>query len=192
MLIEEEHWNLMSDEPDRHIGQAREAFLMTDAKTAARELRKAAVHLRIAANHAAERVKKNLVYSEHEFERLARRIEQGTLHSVDEFDLATARALHAMADYQYFKAAEAWRKREARLSGQYLRSATDNLERIASKTDARMRATTAEVARESRQISAKLMDGSKVVADDVAEGIERVGREIEHVGARFSPVSGDK
>ena len=192
VIIEEGSWNLLADEPDRHIGLARESFLMTDAKTASMELRKAAVHVRIAASHATERAKKNLVYSEHELERMARRIENGTLKSVDEFDLATARALHAMADYQYIKAADAWRKREAQLSGQYLRAAANNLERAAARTDSRMRAASAEVARESRLISTKMIDGAKIAVDDVGAGIEKMGREIEHLGKRVAPVSGDK
>ena len=44
VLVEEDQWHKLADEPDRHIGRAREAFLMMDARTAAAELRKAAVH----------------------------------------------------------------------------------------------------------------------------------------------------
>lgn len=75
VLIDEDQWHLMSDEPDRHIGRAREAFLMADARTSAAELRKAAVHIRIATGHAAERGKKNLVRAEHDMDQLAKRIE---------------------------------------------------------------------------------------------------------------------
>jgi len=55
-----------------------------------------------------------------------------------------------------------------------------------------MRAATAEVARESRVISNRLLEGTKIAVEDVGVGIERVGHQIEHVGARFAPVSGDK
>ena len=111
VLVEEDQWHVMADEPDRHISRAREAFLMADAKTAAGELRKVAVHLRIASAHASERVKRGLVHSEHELTTLARHIESGTVKSVEDVDAATARALHALADYQYFRAADAWRKK---------------------------------------------------------------------------------
>jgi len=187
VLIDEDQWHLMSDEPDRHIGRAREAFLMADVKTAAAELRKAAVHLRIATGHAAERGKKSLVRAEHDMDQMAKRIEAGSVKSVEELDMTTSRALHALADYQYVKAAEAWRKREARASGRYLRAAVDNMERAAARTDARMRAATAEVAKESRLMSSKLIEGTGYVIDEIGAGFETVGHEIERVGARVAP-----
>lgn len=187
VLIDEDQWHLMSDEPDRHIGRAREAFLMADAKTASAELRKATVHIRIATGHAAERGKKNLARAEHDMDQLAKRIEAGTVKSVEELDATTSRALHALADYQYLKAAEAWRKREARVSGHYLRAAVDNMERAAARTDARMRTMTAEVAKDSRLMSSKLIEGTGYVIDEVGAGFETVGHELERVGARVAP-----
>jgi hypothetical protein len=186
-LVDEEQWHVMADEPDRHFSRAREAFLMADAKTAAAEMKKVAVHLRIASAHASERVKRGLVQSEHELSTLARHIESGRVKSVDELDAATARALHALSDYQFVRAAEAWRKREARVSGQYLRAATDNMERASARTDARMRAATAEVAKNSRVISSKLIEGTGYVIDEIGAGFETVGHEIERVGARVAP-----
>ncbi len=187
VLVEEDQWHVMADEPDRHISRAREAFLMADVKTAAAELRKVAVHLRIASAHASERVKRGLVHSEHELTTLARDIESGAVKSVEEVDAATARALHALADYQYVRAAEAWRKKETRISGQYLRAAADNMERAAARSDARMRASTAEIAKNSRVISSKLIEGTGYVIDEIGAGFETVGHEIERVGARVAP-----
>ena len=187
VLVEEDQWHVMADEPDRHISRAREAFLMADAKTAAAELRKVAVHLRIASAHASERVKRGLIHSEHELTQLARHIESGAVKSVDEVDAATARALHALADYQYVRAAEAWRKKETRVSGQYLRAAADNLERATARTDTRMRAATAEIAKDTRLISSKLIAGTGYVIDEIGAGFETVGHEIERVGARVAP-----
>jgi hypothetical protein len=187
VLVEEDQWHVMADEPDRHISRAREAFVMADSKTAAAELRKVAVHLRIASAHASERVKRGLVHSEHELAQLARHIEVGTVKSVEEVDTATARALHALADYQYVRAAEAWRKKEARVSGQYLRAAADNLERATARADARMRAATTEIVKDTRVISSRLIEGTGYVIDEIGAGFERVGNEIERVGARVAP-----
>ena len=189
LLIEEEQWNTLADEPGRHFGRARDAFLIMDARVAAAEIRKAAVHLRIAAGHAKERTKGALVQSEHELEQMARRIEAGTYRSVEEFDFATARALHALADDQYVKAAEAWRKREVRRSGQYLRAATDNLERAASRTESGMKQATGVVVKDSRLISGKLIEGTGFVIDEVGVGFEAVGRQIERVGKIVTPTA---
>jgi hypothetical protein len=189
VLIEVEQWNHMADEPDRHIKRARESFLKKDAKATAAELRKAAVHVRIAASHAVDRSQQALVHAENELERTARRVEAGTLNSVEELDVATSRAMHAMADYNYLKAAEAWRKRELRQSGLFLRAASDNLEGAAERTDATMRAATAEVVKDSRLVSGKLIEGTGFVVDEVGAGFEAFGRAIERVGTRVAPVN---
>ncbi len=187
ILIEEEQWDMLSDEPSRHLGRARDAFLIMDSRMAAAEMRKAAVHLRVAAEHALDRSKRSLAHSEHELEQTARRIETGMVKSVEDLDLVTARALHALANDQYAKASDAWRKRELRRSGQFLRSATNNLERAAARTDATMRAATAEIAKDSRLISGKLIEGTGFVMDEVGAGMESVGHQIEKVGSRVLP-----
>lgn len=187
LLIEEEQWNTLSDEPGRHMGRARDAYLMMDAREAAAEIRKAAVHIRIAAGHATERTKRALVKSETELEHLARRVESGSLRSIEDIDLATARAMHALADDQYVKAADAWRKREIRRSGQYLRAAADNLERAAARTDTAMRQATNVVVKDSRLMSGKLIEGTGYVIDEVGGGFESVGRAIERLGTRVEP-----
>ncbi len=192
VLVEEDQWHQLADEPDRHLGRAREAFLMMDARTAAAEFRKAAVHVRIAIGHAAERGKNALRRSAHELEHIARRIEEGTVSSVEELDFASARALHALSDYQYAKAAEAWKKRETRLAGQYLRAAANNLEHAATRTDAMMKAATAKVAKDSRLIAGKLIEGTGFVIDEVGAGIETIGHELVRVGAIVIPLTPPK
>ena len=66
VLVEEDHWHKLADEPALHIGRAREAFLMKDARTAASELHKAAIHVRIGAGHAAGLEKNALLSAAHE------------------------------------------------------------------------------------------------------------------------------
>ncbi len=189
LLIEEERWNMLADEPGHHIGRARDAYLMMDGRNAARELRKAAVHLRVAAGQAKDRTKHALVKSEHELEQLAQQIEAGTFRSIEEFDFATSRALHALASDQYARAAESWRKRELRQAGHYLRSSTDNLERAAARTDAGVRHATATVVKDTRFISGKLIDGTGLMIDEVKDGFETFGRAIERVGTRVEPTT---
>lgn len=187
VLIEEERWDMLADEPGHHVGRARDAFLMMDAHNAARELRKAAVHVRVAAGQAKERTKRSLVKSEHELEQLAQQIEAGTFRSIEEFDFATSRALHALASDQYAKAADSWRKREMRQAGHYLRASADNLERAAARTDAGVRQATATVVKDTRYVSGKLIEGTGLMIDEVGDEFETFGRAIERVGARVEP-----
>ncbi len=189
IMVEEDAWNKLADEPDLHMQRAREAYVMMDARTAAAEIRKAAVYLRISAGHAADRTKEALVRSEHEMEHLARQLESGAVRSVEEIDHASSRALHSLSDYQYVKAADAWRRRETRQSGQYLRAAADNLERSAVRTTATLRAATAEVTKDTRMISGRLVEGTGFVIDEVGNGLESFGHQIERVGKGLAPVT---
>lgn len=184
ILIEEDQWNTLSDEPGRHIGRARDAYLMMDARNAAAEIRKAAFHVRVAAEHATERTKGALVRSERELEQLARQAEAGTYRSMEEFDFATARALHALADDQYVKSANAWRKKEIRQSGRYLKAAADNLERAAARTDSAMKQATAVVVKDSRLVSGKLIEGTGYAIDEVGSSFETIGHAIDRLGTR--------
>ena len=184
ILIEEDQWNTLSDEPSRHIGRARDAYLMMDARNAAAEIRKAAFHVRVAAEHATERTKGALVRSERELEQLARQAEAGTYRSMEEFDYATARALHALADDQYVKSANAWRKKEIRQSGRYLKAAADNLERAAARTDSALKQATAVVVKDSRLVSGKLIEGTGYAIDEVGSSFETIGHAIDRLGTR--------
>lgn len=191
VLIEEDIWNAMADEPSRHIGRARDAFLMMDGRLAASELRKASVHVRIAAGNATERTKRALAKSEHDLEQLARQAEAGAFRSMEEFDKTTARALHALANDQYVRATEAWRKREVKQAGQYLRASANNLEHASARAGAQIRQATATAAKDIRLMSGKLIEGTGYVFDEVGLGfetfgtaVERLGTQVEHTAAK--------
>lgn len=185
LLIREDQWNLLADEPSRHVARARDAYLIMDTKNAAAELRKVAVHVRIAADHAADRSKRALLQSEHGLEQGARHIETGTLRSIEDLDMVTSQALHALADDQYGKATQAWRKRELRQAGQYLRASATNLECAAMRFDAGLRQATATIVEDSRSISEKLVEGTGVMMDDLGIGFESLGKAIERLGTQL-------
>ena len=50
-----------------------------------------------------------------------------------------------------------------------------------------MRAATAEVVKDSRLMSGKLMEGTGFVIDEVGAGIEAIGHQLERVGSRLIP-----
>lgn len=187
VLVEEHQWNKLADDPHHYFERAREFFGKADLKASASEVRKAAVHLRVAAAHAAGRTRAELTQSEHDLEHLARRIETGTVKTVAELDVVTSRALHSLADYQYVRAAEAWRHREERAAGQYLRSASNNLEYATARTGDVLRDTTSNVTRGTRLLSGRLIEGTGFVVDEVGAGFEAYGQQIERVGKFVAP-----
>ena len=185
ILVEEELWTNLAQEPERHMGYAREAFLMVDARTAAAELRHAATHLRISAGGAAHESKRALLQSAHELEDLAVRTERGTVKSVGEFDLTFSRALHVLARHHYVQATKAWEAQEARRAGQHIRAAADNLEWAAARAGQSTQAATREVIKDSRLLSGKLIEGTGFVVDEVGMGFEKFAKQVEHLGQKI-------
>lgn len=118
---------------------------------------------------------------------MAHRIEQGTVKSVAEVDAAAARAYHSLAEYQNAKARQAWADEQRHRAGQFWRSAATSLERATARTEAGFRKTTQEVVRESRVLSGKLVEGTGFVADEVGQGLESFGKQVELAGKRLEP-----
>lgn len=186
---EEENMYLLAEEANHHMQRAREALLTMDAETAAIQLRKAAVHVGIAAADSFDHTKRALKRGQRDLEKAADQIEQGTLRTAEDFDLAVARAMHALSEYHYLKASAAWEKKQVRQAGHYLRAAADNMEHATAKAEHRMKAATAQIARESREISRRLIKGTGYAIDDVGTGLEKLGQQIERVGSNVTHTS---
>lgn len=185
--IEEDDWAALSEEPGRHLDHARQAFVEVDAAKAAAELRKAAAYLRTAAQDAADRTRHALTASGKELDQLARRMEQGAVKSVADVDAAAGRAYHALAEYQNAKARQAWADEQRHRAGQFWHAAATALERATVRTEAGFRNTTQEVVRESRLLSGKLVEGTGFVTDEIGQGLETFGKQVELAGKRIEP-----
>ncbi len=83
--------------PEDHFRKARESFLKKDMRTAAAEIRKGALLLKLKAGHAKEKAKEALIASSHELEKLAQGLEKGTVTSIRDLRQAFARADRALA-----------------------------------------------------------------------------------------------
>ena len=187
IIVEEELWTDLADEPGHHMDRAREAFIGVDAAVAAAEIRKAATHLRISAGQAAAGSKRALLRSAHELESLAKRIEAGTVRSVNELDAAFARALHALAHHHCVLAENSWSHHETRCAGKQMRAAADNMERSAARAGHALQNATHEVAEDVRIISGKLVEGTGFVVDEVGKGFTSLGKGVENVGKGIEP-----
>ena len=89
------------------FGKAKEAFVKTDLKLAASEVRRGAAALRSEESKATPEVKKELAATALDLERLALRIEQAKVQAGTELDAAFARADHAAAQHNTAQGAAA-------------------------------------------------------------------------------------
>jgi len=169
-------------EPESQFQKAHESFLKKDFKTAASEIRKGAALLETEAAHATEDGKKVLMASVHELEKLADDVEKGTVTSAKDLKDAFARAYQSLANNYYLKASEDWAKKEAKDTGQALKSAAAYLEQAVTWSGHKMEAGAAEVIKGAHVVAGKLIKGAGWGAEEVSKGVKDIGREIAKLG----------
>jgi hypothetical protein len=167
---------------EQHFRKADADFKQGDRKAAAAEIREAANLLRSEAGLAAAGAKRFLDPAAAELDKAARRI-----GSIDEKALrkAFARAYHALAAYEAWRATEAWGKKESAKAGAYLNAAAARLERAAAWAEPRVKRAAAAAAKEARDVSKKLLEGSKVRRDEVSKAITGLRNRIKALGRRM-------
>ena len=185
VLVREEDWARLGEEPGHQLKRAHESFIKRDAKTAAAEIRKASAYLRASGGHATHESRDVLATAVQELELVAHRVQTGTVASVEELESACARAQHALARHHYVKASEAWTKGQARRAGLYLKSSATHLEHSAFWAGHQLEHAGSAALKESHIISAKMSEGAHVAVDDVGKGLTLFGAELERMGSRI-------
>jgi len=181
LLVDEEMWSQLMDETGRHLDRARDSYLHGHLRTAAQELHKASIMMRIDAAHGEDRADIAMIKAAHELERLAHRLQSPqSMDTIDDIDVASAKALTALADHEHIKAEMAWKQGHGRRSGRYLRSAADNLERAAFRARVAVSVATSDAVRDARILSGRLVDGVGYAMDEVGSGIHAFGHQIRH------------
>lgn len=104
LLLQEEDFWVIQDEPVNHLARASEALNKHDAKTAASELRKAAFFVKAHAARAEGAAKSDLQAAAVKLETLAGRVEQGVVKSQDELANTLATTYLSLARYHYLAA----------------------------------------------------------------------------------------
>ncbi len=182
IVVEEDVWIRLNDEPSLHMRQAHESFVKKDYGATTRDLRKAAGYLHIAARNASSETKAALTASAHELETLAADVQAGTVKSVKSLDSAFARAEHALGADDHAKAKTALNAKHPARAGHYLRSAVNHVQDAAKWSGHELERGTVATANDVRLVAGKLIDGSGVVVDEAEKGITWVGDEVEKVG----------
>ena len=182
IVVEEDVWIRLNDEPSLHMRQAHESFVKKDYGATTRDLRKAAGYLHIAAPKRLQRDQG----STHCFRarvgnlgggRPSRHCEIGQELG---FRLRTGRAcVRGRRSRQGQTALNA--KHPAR-AGHYLRSAVNHVRDAAKWSGHELERGTVATANDVRLVAGKLIDGSGVVVDEAEKGITWVGDEVEKVG----------
>ena len=182
IVVEEDVWVRLNDEPSLHMHQAHESFLKKEYGATTTDLRKAAAYLHIAARNASSDTKAALAASASELDSFAADVQAGRVKSVKSLDSAFARAEHALGADDHAKAKTALNAKHHARAGHYLRSAVNHVEDAAKWSGHKLENGTEATANGVRIVAGKLIDGSGFIVDEAEKGITWVGDEVEKAG----------
>lgn len=186
IVIDEDVWVVLLDEPGHHLEKAHENFLKKDFEAAGAEMKKAAAYCRIEAQRATGEARDGLVASGKELEKLADEAKSGTVAAVKDVDAAFARAYHALGKHHYLKATESWTKKEAKHVGHALHASASYVEKGFVSAGQKVEAGVHETLDGARKLSGDLISGSGKLGEKVGSSIEACGKQTELLGKRVS------
>jgi hypothetical protein len=167
-----------------HVHHAKGALLKKDLKKAGRELRAAGEYLGKAAASAPGAAKEGLEASAKEMSTLAEDVEKGTVTDMKRIDEASARGYHALANEQFVTATEAWTQKDTKATGHALKGAADDLEDGATAVGKDAGDASKDVAKGTREVAGKLVQGSGWTSEEVGRGMDAFGKELASLGRR--------
>jgi len=187
IVVEEDIWIRLNDEPSHHMRLAHESFLRKEYETTVSELRKSGAYLHVLVKNASSETKAALKASAHELDRLADEVHAGTVKSVKSLEAACARAEHALAARNHAKAQSALKENHHKEAGDYLHSAVNNVENAAQWSGHELESGAVEMGKSVRIVAGKLKEGGNFVVDEAGKGIKWVGDEVKKLGTFIEP-----
>ena len=178
-------WYPVSEEPQRHFGNAIEAYAKKDYHAGATEIRKATSYVRLEAGRATGEAKQALQSSVAELDKLAASVEKGAVKDAKALDMAFTHANHALALAHRVKAAESWARKEYDKAGYELKAAAHGLESGAGWAGAEAKAGAAAAVAGTKTLGDKLASGATWTRDEVAKGFESLGNAINALGQKI-------
>jgi hypothetical protein len=182
VVIDEEVWVVLVDEPAHHFSRAYEDFLKKDWKSSADEIRTANAYLKLEKTRATDEGKQALSASIQELDKLADNVESGSVSSIKSLDEAFARAHLALAKHHYLKAADAWKNKQTKIAGEALRASAYHLEQAMIWEGYDEEDLVVKVKSDTKVIADKLVAGSGWVRDEVDQLLNDTGQAIEKLG----------
>ena len=127
-------WTLFPGEPERSFRKGREDFLSKKNSTAAQNIQKSIIYVKLQSLRALGTTKRALLDAEAALRKLAKEVENGKMHSLARLDASFATTERAVARLHYEKAKEAYARGDLRAAGVELQAAGDSLGRAAAWT----------------------------------------------------------
>lgn len=177
LLVEDDVFYELADEPERHFQEAHLKYIERDYTGAAADIRKGVAILKLATSLAPREQRKELQASILELETLATEMQAGKVRSRLTLDRMFGRAFLALADYNYLAAVGHVKAEQPEEAGYHLRSAARDLQRAAGWRGAGAADALEQTAVEAEKISAKLISGTGGLFENAAKLLEALHAE---------------
>lgn len=186
LLLQEEDFWVIQDEPVNHLARATEALNKRDPKSAASELRKAAFFVKAHAARAEGAAKSDLQAGAAKLENLAGRVEHGVVKSQDELANALARTYLNLARYHYLTAVKEQAKDDVQAVKRDMTTAAGYVERHLQSAGAAIDQATQTVLADARRAGQSVESAAGKGEARTGRALESLGRKIQELGRKLA------
>lgn len=183
LLVEEDVWYQLADEPGRHFHEARHHRLRGEHAAAAADIRKGTAMLKLAAALSPVEIKKPLEASILELETLAATEAAGKVRSAHSFDRIFARSFYVLAAYNEEMARRHIKEEEPEKAGFHLRAAGRDYAEAMSWQGERVTDDATELLESAEATAAKLLQGATNLFREAAQSLDALHLEFEQLKA---------
>jgi len=176
---------LVEDEVEKHLQAAQKLFLQGEMKAAAAEIRKSASALKPKIELVPEETEA-LQKTIDDLENLANSVEQGTFKKVDQLKNAFSATELRLAEFYRKIAIKAWAEKNYKRAGEALKYSTNYLKRAADWSGEKIETGFTLVINNARQLGKNLLQGAGFISDEVKDGLDNVGKEIDKLNNRLT------
>ncbi|HLZ20204.1 MAG TPA: hypothetical protein VKO67_11345 [Smithellaceae bacterium] len=167
--------------------KAKQNYLDKNMEAASTQIQKGAAYMKEQSEKASDSGKAALAASSRELEELAGDVKKGSVKSVKKMEDAFARAYLALAKDAHTQSAKSWAEKQGQKAGEGLEKASGYLERSFAWAGQKVEQGTRNVMQKSKDLSTKLKEKGRAVAEDVGKNLKETGNEIEKFGKKISP-----
>jgi hypothetical protein len=178
-----------TDRLDEHFTRASADLTAGRHRAARKELGRAARQLEKKVYPASGELKHALVKQVLALRSLSAEVDRGYVTDPREIGASAARAHAALAKYHQVRAEERWLDEKSRDAGRELGAAAHHLERGAAWLGHGSDTLVLTTTRDAGVLSEQLVEG-RYVPEQVDDGIQAVGREIDRLGWQPEPRQG--
>jgi len=185
VIIQEEIWYDLADEPAYHAQKAHDYFLKKDFAASAQEIRRLNNFIIAGISVTSGDIKKNLENSAKELDALAGKIAAGEVKSINELDNVLAKVSYNLAKRFKKAAHDSFLKKETKKTGKALKASMLYLENAALFLGHKFETEALDIIKGTKNLAGKLISGTEKIGQDTGKLMDKAGTVIDNLGKKL-------